>query len=231
MGLGKDAVEYGGPMLVAISGIDCAGKSTQIALLRAALEAQGSSVDVRWFRPGYSPLLDAARRVIRRLRAGALPRKDDAVARERVFARPGVRRAWARIALVDALLQYVVLVRLSLLRRNAVICDRYVEDAILDLDLRFPDLHVQTWLLARALRALSPRPRLSVLLMLTRDEMLRRMAVKREPFPDAPEVRESRFEAYTRMAAGRSFEVVDGGRAVAIVEADVQASLARVSAR
>ncbi|MGE0328477.1 MAG: hypothetical protein AB7S68_39550, partial [Polyangiaceae bacterium] len=92
--------------LVSFSGVDCAGKSTQIGLLKANLERGRVPHSVFWYRPGYSKELDALRRTIRRLRPGAIPAPKDNQARDAAFAKPGVTGAWVAVALADLLLQY-----------------------------------------------------------------------------------------------------------------------------
>jgi thymidylate kinase len=107
-------------------------------------------------------------------------------------------------------------VRWNRLLGRIVICDRYVEDALLDLRLRFPELGTDRWRLAGLLRALAPRPDVRVLLRIPHGEMLRRMEVKAEPFPDAPEIREQRFAAYQEFVK-RGYQAVDGARSVDVV--------------
>lgn len=206
--------------LIAFSGIDCSGKSTQITLLRRALESTGERPTVLWFRPGYSPLLDNLRRVVRWLRPAALPTTKDPEARARVFGSARVQRIWAAAALVDAVLQYAVGARWSLLWGRTVICDRYVEDAVLDLRLRFPELGVERWSMTRLLGALAPKPFVRLLLAIPHQEMLRRMVIKNEPFPDPPDVRDQRYLEYLRFV-DRGYAVVDGARPVDEVHRDV----------
>jgi thymidylate kinase len=196
-------------MIIAVSGVDCAGKSTQIALLAQHLRAHGARPDVRWHRPGYSKGLDLARAAVRRLRPGAIPAPGPSAARERAFGSPRVQRTWAAMALVDTLIHYALDVRARSLAGHAVICDRYVDDGLLDLRLRFPDLHTDRWLATRALLRATPRPDLAVLLMLDRRHVQARIDRKAEPFPDPPETRERRHAAYDALAASGRFVVID----------------------
>lgn len=198
-------------MLIAISGIDCAGKSTQIELLRRHFERRGRAVEALWYRPGYSPALDGARALIRRLRPGALPTADRPGARARAFARPGVAEAWIAAALADTLVQYAVRVRALLALGRVVLCDRYLEDAALDFELRFPRLAGLSRRGVRALRLIAPIPDAAFLLTLDRDEMARRMAEKSEPFEDPPEVREARYRAYLEIASAGKLIPIDAG--------------------
>lgn len=198
-------------MLITVSGIDCAGKSTQIDLLRRTLEGRGLRVRTFWYRPGYSAELDALRRLVRRIRPGALPTAASAAERREAFARPGVSEAWIRIALMDMAFQYGVKLRALAARNDVVICDRYVGDALLDLELRFGS-GVAERPLFRAARAVSARPDAAFLLMIPRAEMIARMERKREPFPDEEIVRERRYAAYERLAASGGQTVIAADR-------------------
>lgn len=206
-------------MLITFSGIDCAGKSTQIERLSDALESRGERVVRFWYRPGYSPELDALRKFVRRLRPGALPTTNDPQARARVFQRRGVKTSWVRIAEADTLLQLAGKVRWWRSRGRAVICDRWISDALIDLRLRFSEENPAT--LLPKLIPLCPEPDHQFLLMLGREEMLRRMAVKQEPFPDAPEVRDRRFALYESLSTSGRLSVVDCERSIEAVHRDI----------
>ena len=203
-----------------ISGVDLAGKTTQLAGLRAWLEERRDAVIQRWHRPGYSPLLDGARRVIRGVRPSALPRAGRSEARTRAFERPRVRAAWTAMACADTLAMHAVRTRLDVARGKVVLCDRYVEDALLDLQLRFPEQpHA---LIAATLRAACPVPDTSLLLMIPWSEIERRMASKAEPFPDDLETRRRRFHAYQELADSGRFVVVDAARPIDAVQDDLR---------
>lgn len=212
-------------MIIAVSGVDCAGKSTQIAMLEAHLRALGARPDVRWHRPGYSRGLDLARAAVRRLRPSAIPAPGPSAARERAFQSPRVQRTWAAMALVDTLYHYALEVRALSLAGRAVICDRYLDDGLLDLRLRFPDLRVDRWLATRALLKVTPRPDLAILLMLDRAAVQARLAKKAEPFPDPPETRERRHAAYDALATSGRFIVVDADGTPDAVFAQIRALL------
>ena len=207
--------------LVVVSGVDGAGKSTQIARLEARLRARGARPLVFWHRPGYSPELDALRRVVRRLRGGALPPPGPSAARERAFGRPSVRAAWLATALLDTFAQHALKVRTMLAAGRTVICDRGLADARLDLALRFPEAVPLLERLWPAIEASTPRPDVSLLLLVSPEEARRRSEAKREPFPDPPEVRLARDRAYRELAGREPWRVIDA-------EADVETVAERV---
>ncbi len=212
-------------LLITLSGVDCAGKSTQLDLLRTALEGRGRRVVVMWHRPGYSLGLQKFKALIRSLSPGALPTAGPSPARDAVFSRPGVSRAWVIVALLDMLIQYGIKIRVSLLRGRDVVADRYVADGLLDLRLRFPSMNIERWLLTRMCKALCPAPDQAFLLVLSPEETSRRMAAKNEPFPDAEAVRESRRRLYHAMAAASRFTVIDAGRTPDVVHGEIMSHL------
>jgi len=209
--------------LITFSGIDCSGKSTQIELLASALRERGHTVATIWFRPGYSSILDGARWLVRRIRPGLLPTSSQSAEREKVFANGAVRDAWIIMAMGDTLAQYALRVRALLLAGRTVLCDRYLEDARLDLQLRFSDRREAVDRSIAALQRICPRPTASFLLTLSREEIMRRMAVKAEPFPDAEAIREQRLGAYRALAGQSGFDVVDADRPVDAIHRDILA--------
>ncbi len=212
-------------MIISISGVDCSGKSTQVQRLKEALATHGRRCSVLWFRPGYSRQLDFARALVRRARPQALPTASDPEARAQAFRKPWLRRAWIAMALGDTLMELAARARLLSLLGHTVICDRYLADAMLDLELRFPEVRLAREALLAGLRLVCPRPVRSFLLSLPREEMLRRMAEKNEPFPDDATTRDARYEAYAALATSGGFEVVDAARSIDDVHADLLSRL------
>ena len=144
----------------------------------------------------------------------------------RAFARPGVRTSWLALAVADSLAQYGVLDRARRRRGKVVLCDRHVEDAILDLQFRYPDLSME-WI-SRVLRTGSARPDVSFLLTLPWPEIERRLDAKAEPYPDPPEVRRRRYDAYAALAGSGRFVVIDAARSIEEVHQDLRGHVEHV---
>ena len=197
--------------LITFSGVDCAGKSTQLDLLEARLKAEGHRVRTLWFRPGYSKELDGLRAAVRRVRPGALPRSDgaDAQRREEVFQQPSVRRSWVLMALADSLVQYAFKLRAWVAQGDIVLCDRYLWDSEMDLRLRFPELKEPIRRAMKGLDVVCPKPDLALLMVLSMEEASQRMAQKDEPFPDPEETRQDRYHRYMSLASSGKFAVID----------------------
>lgn len=211
-------------MLICLSGVDCSGKSTQVERLTQTLRARGVNVSTMWYRPGYSTRLDRLRSVVRKTAPSTLPAAGTA-ARDRAFSRGWVRSVWILTAALDMFVQYAVQLRLRLWRGETIICDRYVDDALVDFALRFPGHHLSRAFVSLA-ASLSPRPAVSFVLMLPWDQVCDRAAAKQEPFADDDATRRRRYDAYVALAFV-SGAAVDASRSV---EAVHQSILARVPA-
>ncbi|MCS6799972.1 MAG: hypothetical protein NZ898_15895 [Myxococcota bacterium] len=209
--------------LVALSGVDGAGKSTQLHLLAAALRAEGRRVADFWFRPGYSARLDGLRRSIRALRPQLLPRADrsetERARRERLWSRRPVRMAWLASALIDAWIELGVSVRRALRTHDDVLCDRYVLDATIDLRLKLGDEAPDA--LLRTLGWIAPRADVTVALTLPWDLVLERTRRKNEPFPEPEHERRRRYEAYVEAFAREPVTLVDASAPVDAVAARI----------
>lgn len=178
------------------SGIDGCGKSTQIALAQQALGQGKQRVRVDWYRPGYSTGLDKLRRGFRRLRPGMLPPPGHSERRERAFGKRVVSGAWFMMACLDMIIHYGLKTRIQLLLGFIVICDRYIDDAVIDLELRFPSLTARYAGHLRFLRRCVPSPDVAILLTLPYHEVESRLSKKSEPFSDAPNLRRARHRRY-----------------------------------
>ena len=64
-----------------------------------------------------------------------------------------------------------------------------------------------------------------LVLMLPHEEMLRRMAIKKEPFPDPVEVRDARYRAYVELSQRKDATVIDAGGTIEQVHQSVLSTL------
>ena len=164
------------PVVVAVSGVDGAGKSTLADALAGALDAAGLKVTRGWARPGMEM------RVVKRLARGVkrLGRKGSeaavrAIARgESTPSAPASRRGvlgWTWALLVT--LSYIAKVRGAALRaRGVLVFDRHLLDALVTLDFVYGgvDLRVHRALV----RALVPRAAITLYLAIGAEEAIGR---------------------------------------------------------
>ena len=145
-------------MLIALSGVDGSGKSSQACALRAALAAGHVRSRIVWTRIGDTPLLHLLHAVRKRYE------QNTGTTTRRTFDRTGWRLVlWAIVASADyaAWLQYV---RWRLWRGDVVIADRYLCDFEVELGIRLRNEPHLAALLLRVLRSLAPTPQRAYLL-------------------------------------------------------------------
>jgi thymidylate kinase len=196
--------------IIVFSGVDGAGKSTQIEKLSTHL-AQHDIPHVHcWSRGGYTPLFNLAKRAVRRLPTVALPEPGPNAQRERLLNKPWIQRIWLTISLLDLALIYAVRIRWWRFCGKVVICDRYLQDTELDFRLNFPDRSISLWPLWQIVSSLCPRPDQAFLMLIPVEETLRRSSLKNEPFPDSRERVAARLEFYERMTGATEWKILDG---------------------
>lgn len=219
-------------MLIAFSGLDGAGKSTQIELLMKALQEDGRPLAYLWVRGGYTPVFTALKSLVRHITRGkALPPSGRNQARSQAFSKPWVRYVWLRLSLLDLIFTYGVRVRWWLAAGKTVVCDRYIWDTLIDFRLNFPMEVVEKSWLWRVLVHVAPKPDVSFLMVIPVEESIRRSKLKNEPFPDSVEVLTARREQYLSLCSQSGWIVLDGTQDVQHISAQILASLPDVSGR
>lgn len=198
--------------MIAFSGPDGSGKSTQIELLKKELERRGMKPVVLWTRLGYTPGFEKAKDLLREAMGRKLPAQGASLRRKELMGRSWIRTLWLTGALVDLFLTAAIRVRLQTWRGRSVICDRWVWDSFIDRRLYHKGAPWVDGLIRPLFDALGVKPQLAILLTLPFEEAKRRSDAKDEPFPDAPEVRAARHVEYEALAADSRFVVLDATR-------------------
>lgn len=201
-------------LLITFSGLDSAGKSTQIELLMDHLRQGGQKPIYVWTRGGYTSLLERLKALLRRLPGRAVPPPGNNPRRAQVFSKGWIRRLWLVLALLDLLWVYGLQVRWWLWRGKPVVCDRYLWDTLVDFRLNFSQERVERWWLWRLLVKVTPQPDAAFLLLVPVEESVRRSDRKGEPFRDLPAVRAERLAQYQSLAQAGYWQVLDGQRSV-----------------
>jgi hypothetical protein len=121
-------------MLITLSGVDGAGKSSQAEALQQAFAVSHVRSRIVWTRVGATPLLRVLHRVRKRLARTDSGRL--AVSGQRSFSRGHWKlRLWAVVASVDYAV-WLLYVRWRLLRGDVVIADRYLHDFEIEFGIR-----------------------------------------------------------------------------------------------
>ena len=206
---------------IALSGIDGAGKSTQLELIKAHLENQGDEVIYLWTRGGNTPGTNAVKAMLRKFAGKKLPPSGHSDKRDLILSQGWVQRLWLALAIVDLLRIYGFCIRWWLFLGKSVVCDRYLWDSLIDFKVMFPSINIEQWLLWKILVWCTPVPSRSVLLMIPLKISEARCLQKYEPFPDTPERRKQRYHFYKVASKLDYWDAIDSTRPVNKVFLDI----------
>lgn len=203
------------PTLIVLSGVDGAGKSTQIARLADTYRELGARPLVLWSRIGYTPGMEFIKRSLRRgLRGGIMPPTGDRAGRAEAFRRPWVRWWWLRLALCDLFWRLAIVTRWYRLRGHTVICDRGWADSRMDVALHFPGERLAEGWLWQWMEWLSPKPRAAFLLLIPPEHHAARTEAKQDPFPLSSQMFHQRWIRYVELSQRGGWHVLDGTRSI-----------------
>ena len=215
----------GRSLVVALSGIDGSGKSTQAARLADSLARAGVPAATVWGRIGFSgsPLLGAAARAARRVLPAGSHSAQRARAQGTGGAAPLTRRGpvgwtWALAVTMAYLRQVRAGIRRG--RGRVVILDRALPDALVDLEKGFAgELHLA--LHRRLIRRLVPRADVTFYLRISGSAAHER---KRDLFTAS--VLQSYAERFDQLAPELGAVVIDAERPAAEIALDLLRTVA-----
>ena len=220
-------------LTIALSGVDCSGKSTQRDLLMATLRSRGLAPVTIWTRAGNTPGLKAFKRVVfalmgkKRRDPGHVSDKPGRYPRRAAnLPNPIKRRLWLTTALLDLLWVYAVKLRWWRWCGKTVVCDRYLLDCLVDFRVNFPDDRVEDRLLCRLLRSFSVRPDVAFCLLVPAELTMERARGKARFHWETLDVLQHRWEAYRAVSDELGVQVLDGCRPVEEIARTLQQRVA-----
>ena len=202
--------------MIVFSGLDGAGKSTQINLLRAVYTKKGITSIIFWSRGGYSPGMILLKSLfIKKKRK--LDKCDNSVItnQKKKFSNTFIRKIWLFLSILDLIYFYGVYIRIKELFGVKVICDRYIFDTLIDFKLNFPQEKVDKWLIWKLLKIVALKPKKHFVITISIEESTKRSKLKNEPFPDSIEVLRKRLNQYLKFISNNSSAVhIDGSKSI-----------------
>jgi thymidylate kinase len=166
-------------MLVAISGADGSGKTTHAHALVEVFQRCGLSTCYLWTRAGSQTGFWSLARRLTEKSAGSGKAKEGISIGEarylrfsRLLSAKWRRILWKTVNTVDFCIFYNLMLRTKLLKRQIVVCDRYVADIFMDLHVYYPEKPQRIWL--GILRRFLPKPATSILVATPADVALQR---------------------------------------------------------
>jgi dTMP kinase len=190
--------------IIVFSGLDGAGKSTQIGKLTDFYAGRSQKTYEFWSRGGYTPGFQLIKDCLKKLFKNRLPESGKSKERDSSFDNAAIRKAWLIFAIIDLIFYYSVYLRIKLWCGYNIICDRFILDTKIDFAIAYPNDKFENWLLWKILLLCSIKPNTHFLLLISVEESMKRSLLKFEPFPDSSEALEQRLSYYETYANGTS---------------------------
>ena len=182
--------------VIAFSGLDGSGKSTQINLIVDLFENKNKKIYKFWARGGYTPGFQKLKNILRLIFKKSLPKPGKSKSRKKALKNSFVRNFWLYLSIVDLIIFYGIYLRVKYFFGYNIIFDRHIIDTEIDFKLAYPDLKFEKWIVWKLLNFISLKPDYHFVLLISVDESLRRSKLKHEPFPDSREVLNERLINY-----------------------------------
>lgn len=183
--------------MIAFSGLDGSGKSTQIQLLVDYFKSQKIKTNIFWSRGGYTPGMELLKTFLRKYNSSSIPKKrGNSIERDSFFANDYIRKLWLLLSILDLIFYYGLYIRVVELFGKIIICDRYLFDTSIDFKKNFPKENIEKWILWRFLKLISVTPKNHFVLTISVKESQLRSKLKNEPFPDNEETLKFRLSEY-----------------------------------
>ncbi len=193
--------------LIVFSGIDSAGKSTQIDLLRKHYLTNIIRHKVIWSRGGYTTGFETIKNIMRFFFRKKLPDPGRNKNRQEMFDKKSVSKIWYLFAMLDLIRLYAITFRIYRFFGVTIIADRYLWDTYVDYKMSLKNINLEKSILWKLAVFLSPKTDKSILLFVSPEVSFQRSIDKSEPHFDSLEVRKSRIEIYTKLASNHKWNL------------------------
>lgn len=184
-------------MVVSFSGIDGAGKTTQINLLTNYCNKHGIKYIKRWSKARGTPGIMFLKRLVRRDKN--MSQDQQVEYRDKIYKSSWKKKILYFLSMVDLCIYWGVYLRCIRHTSDLLILDRYLWDTYVEVSNEFHIENLNKRFLWKLVKFCSLKPNISVLLFIPPEESLRRDMLKGEITTDALEVKQAKTDIYMRL--------------------------------
>lgn len=215
-------------VFVSFSGLDSAGKTTQIVRLSSRLKDTDLTCKYLWARGGYTPLFEFLKKLLRKSPGQILPHSGNSSTRDKAFKNRLIRKVWLLLAQLDLVVYFNLYLRFLRRRYDVVILDRYIIDTWVDFKIGFPAEKFDSTMVWKFLRRFSPKPDRAFFLTIKVEDSIRRGEEKEEPFPQPAEILWKRFDLFHEIIENNHYIVIDGLKPVDEIASIILAEMSEI---
>lgn len=209
-------------MVISFSGIDSAGKSTQIEMLYKYFCEKSPKVMVKWSKARATPGVVLLKSIFRRDKK--MNYKERLAHREEVYSSTTKKRILLIASIVDLWFYWGVYFRWLRMRYSVLILDRYLWDTFVELKTDFAGINFEKWLIWKILVKVAMPVKKSFILTiplevsLARDIQKTDVTVAEPALIDSKERKIHKINLYFNLIQeGKWSNVVDGTQSIETV--------------
>ena len=211
-------------MIVSFSGIDSAGKTTQIELLHQYCLDHRIRIKKVWSKARGTPGVLFLKELVRRDQH--MDTEDKAEYRAEVFANPRKKKLLLVASLLDLLWYWGIYYRLLNVFYKIVLCDRYIWDSLVEMRSDFRGIDFENMLLWKLVKAVTPKPKHSFMFIIPAEVSIARDIAKHDPTVDDIELKKEKIAHYLELRdAGKWNHVIDGLRPIEDIHEEIKTTL------
>lgn len=196
-------------MIVSFSGIDSAGKTTQIELLIEYCKERNIRVTYLWGKARGTPGVEFLKSLVRQDRKLSHAQKMEY--RAAFFQNTKKKRFLLIMSLLDLVWYFGIYYRIVSLFHKITILDRYVWDTFIEVKTEFIGIDFENWLLWKLVLWISPKPKHSFLFVIPAEESVRRDIQKGDNTMDSIELKKQKIQFYMNLIdEGKWEHIMDG---------------------
>lgn len=192
-------------MVVSFSGIDGAGKTTQINLLIKYCEEHNLKCTRKWSKARGTPGIMFLKKIIRRDKG--LDNESKLDYRKKIYNTGWKKKLLLIFSLLDLCWYWGLYYRVIQHKYDVMILDRYIWDTFVEVSTEFGSECLKKSFLWKIVKIVALKPKKSILLMIPPEESLRRDLLKGEITTDELELKKEKVDYYLQLREKKSWNV------------------------
>lgn len=181
-------------MVVSFSGIDGAGKTTQINLLTDYCDKHKIKYIKRWSKARGTPGIMFIKQLVRRDKG--MNQEEKLAHREEIYNSSWKKNVLFVLSMIDLCFYWGIYLRYIKRTCDLLILDRYLWDTYVEVSNEFHIENLSNHLLWKLVKFCAIKPEVSLLLTIPAEESLRRDLLKGEITTDALELKQAKTNMY-----------------------------------